>query len=216
MFDRAALRHDILNILNKSPKVPGFYTESKVNMAIQKALDYAATQMMIYDGGFLKKIDYIDVAADQLTIPLPPYMEFIEEVRYLVGNVYTPLLYDSNWNTAEWSPNSGATSLPSRYRIVDNQFYFNPPIGAGGPKFLQVEYQRFPSIMRDDAQQLDPQFSRATVNFCIYNAATALANMYGIDNVTWGASEAMWFDQMMMLLTKRSAQSRPIADFAGY
>ncbi len=219
MYDRAILRHDILNILNKSPATPGFYTPDKCNMAIQKALDLAATEMIIYDQGFVKKLDFIDVAANQLTIPVPPHMEFIEKVSYLVGNIYTPLQYDSRWDSADWSQNSGATSLPFTYQLVDNSFYFNPPIGVGGEKFLQVVYQRFPSIMRSDSQQLDPQFSRATINWVIYNAATQLSSMYGMGDqsgVPWASQEAMWYDKMMMLITKRNASSQPIRDFAGY
>ena len=99
MYDRAILRHDILNILNKSPATPGFYTPDKCNMAIQKSLDMAATEMMIYDGGFLKKLDFLDVQPNQLTIPVPPHMEFIQKLSYLVGNVYSPLAYDSRWDS---------------------------------------------------------------------------------------------------------------------
>lgn len=214
MFDRAAIRFEVYQRLNKSAATKGFYTDARCNSAIQEAMDYVSTQMMIYDEGWNHKIDYIDVEANQLTIPVPPHMEMIQELRYLVGNVYTPMAYDAPWGAAQWAENSGATSLPSSYRIIDNQFYFNPPIGQGGTKYLQVEYCRFPMVLRDDAQQIDPQFNRAMINFVIYRAATILVNMYGMKG-EWGQTEKLWFDQMMTLLQKRNAQSKPITEFCG-
>lgn len=172
--------------------------------------------MMIYDNGFNKKLDFLDVAANQLTIPVPPHVEIIQSLRYLVGNVYTPMIYDSNFDAPEWAINSGATSLPSRYRIVDNNFYFNPAIGVGGPNYLQIEYMRFPSVMRDDSQQVDPQFNRAMIHFITYRACSVMANTYGLDGANWRATESMWYDKMIALIEKRNSGTRAITDFCGY
>jgi hypothetical protein len=140
----------------------------------------------------------------------------IQEVRYLVGNVYTPLAYDTNWGNPEWSVTSGITNLPGRYRIVDNSFYFSPAISVGGPKYLQVEYMRYPSILRDDAQQIDPQFSRGMIYFVQYRAATIMANSFGMKNVPWSKQESLWYDKMLDVVEKRNAQSIPIKEFSGF
>lgn len=216
MYDRAAIRNQIYLTLNKSPATKGFYTDNRCNAAIQEALDFVASEMFLYDEGFQKKLEYLDVAANTITIPIPVHYEFIQEVRYLVGNVYTPLMYDSNWGGAEWSSQSGATGLPGTYRIVDNSFYFSPPIGVGGPKFLQVEIMRYPSILRNDAQQIDPQFARGMVYFIQYRAATIMANSFGMTACPWAPTETLWYQKMLEVIQKRNAQSTFIRDFSGF
>ncbi len=140
----------------------------------------------------------------------------IEEVRYLVGSVYIPLAYDSQWKVPQWSVTSGATNLPASYRIVDNQFYFNPPLGVGGTAYLQVEYQRYPSIMRNDSQQIDPQFDRAMVYYLTYRACSILASAMGQTSKPWEVEEKLWLDAMMQIVQNRNRQPQPIKDFAGY
>lgn len=216
MYNRAQLSYQVYQRLNKSSATPGFYTEEKVNGALQEAMDYVATKLMVADQGFLKKIDYLDVSPNQITIPIPPHMDMIEEVRYLVGNVYIPLLYDSQWKIPQWSVNSGATSLPSSYRVVDNQFYFNPPLGVGGPNYIQVEYQRYPSIMRNDTQQIDPQFDRSMIYYLTYRACSILSSAMGQQQKPWLVEEGLWLDAMQRIIQNRNKQPAPIKDFAGY
>lgn len=216
MYTRASIMYEVYQRLNKSPVTPGFFTAEKVRSAIQEALDLVATHMMLADEGWLKKIGYMDVEANQITIPVPNYMEMIEEVRYLVGSVYVPLNYDTAFNVPQWSITSGATSLPCTYRIVDNQFYFNPPLGVGGTAYLQVEYMRYPSILRNDSQQVDPQFSRAMIYYIIYRTCSILASAMGQDVKSWSTEEAIWYEKMLIIVEKRNAQSIPIKDFMGF
>ncbi len=143
-------------------------------------------------------------------------MEMIQEVRYLIGNVYIPLVYDSNFNNAEWSVQSGVTNLPGRYRIVDNSFYFNPALAVGGTGFLQITYMRYPSILRDDAQQIDPQFNRGMIYYIQYRAATIMANNFGIKNVPWADQEGIWYKKLLDVIQKRNAQSKAITEFCGF
>lgn len=216
MWDRASIKNEIYLRLNKSPATPGFFTPERVNSAIQESLDIVATAMFEEDNGWLKQLDYVDVEANQVTIPIPAHWEMLEEVRYQVGNIYMPLAYDAQYNTPQWNATSGATQLPNSYRIIGNSLYFNPPLGVGGEKFLQVEYQRYPSILRNDAQQADPQFGRALIWYCIYRACSICASSMGQFNKSWATEEAMWFEKMQDIVAKRNKQSVPIADFCGF
>ncbi len=202
--------------MNKSPATPGFYTEAKVNSAIQEAIDYVSAWMFEADQGFLKKMDFLDVSANAITIPIPPHMAIIEQVRYLTGNVYVPLDYDSQWAVPQWSVSSGATQLPATYMIVDNKFFFTPALGVGGTQYLQVEYQAYPSILRSDSQHIDPQFDRSMLYFAIYRACSILASAMGQKVKDWADEEAMWGQKMVNIVNKRNAQSTAIRDFAGY
>jgi hypothetical protein len=216
MYNRGQIAHDVYQRLNKSAATPGFYTAEKVNSAIQEAVDFVATEMMLADEGWLKKIDYLDVEANQITIPIPPHIEMIEEIRYLVGNVYVPLAYDTQWRNPQWSVTSGATNLPAAYRIVDNKLYFNPPLGVGGSKYLQIEYMRYPSILRNDAQQLDPQFGRAFTYYITYRAMSILASAMKQNNKSWENEEAMWYEKMLTIANRRNASPTPIKEFVGW
>ncbi len=216
MYSRSDLAYQVYQRLNKSPLTPGFYTPEKVNSALQEAMDYVATKMMMADQGFLKKLSYLDVAANQITLTIPPYMDMIEEVRYLVGNVYIPLAYDSQWKVPQWSPQSGATNLPASYRIVDNKFYFNPPLGVGGTDYIQVEYQSYPSIMRNNVDQVDPQFDRAMIYYLVYRACSILSSAMGSTVKPWAVEEEIWLKAMQAIVQKRNKQPIALADFAGY
>ncbi len=216
MFTRAQLAYQTYQRLNKSSATPGFYTEEKVHGALQEALDYVGVKMMLADNGFLKKLDYLDVTANQVTIPIPPHINMIEEVRYLVGNVYIPLAYDSQWKVPQWSPQSGATNLPASYRIVDNRFYFNPPLGVGGTNYIQIEYQSYPSIMRNDNQQIDPQFDRAMTYYLVYRACSILASAMGSTVKPWEVEETLWLNAMQQIVQNRNKQPIALSDFAGY
>ncbi len=198
MFDRALVKFEIYSRLNKSAVTPGFYTSDKVNSAVQEAMDY------------------VDVAANASTIPVPMHMAMIEEVRYLVGNVYVPLMYDSQWQVPQWSVTSGATQLPGTYRIIDNKFYFAPALGVGGTGYLQVEYQCYPSILRSDSQKIDPQFDRTMIYYIIYRSCSILAGAMGQKNNAWQETENMWRQKMVNIVAKRNSGTTVIKDFCGY
>ncbi len=216
MFDRAAIKFEIYQRLNKSATTPGFYTSDKVNSAVQEALDLVAAEMFEADEGFMKKLDNLDVAAGAITIPVPPHMAMIEQVRYLVGNVYVPMAYDSQWNVPQWSVTSGATQLPGSYRIIDNKFYFTPAIGVGGAGFLQVEYQAYPMVLLADTQKIDPQFDRSMIYYVIYRACSILASAMGQTNKSWQREEDMWRQKMVNIVAKRNSGTSVIKDFCGY
>ena len=216
MFDRATVKFEIYQRLNKSPVTPGFYTADKVNSAIQEAIDLVAAEMFESDQGFLKKLDHLDVPSNSRTIPVPPHMAMIEEVRFLVGNVYVPLMYDSQWQVAQWGVTSGATQCPATYKIIDNKFYFAPALGSGGSGYLQVEYQSYPSIMRSDSQKIDPQFDRAMIYYAIYRACSILASSMGQVNKSWAREEGIWGQKMANIIAKRNSGTSYIKDFAGY
>ncbi len=216
MYDRAAIKFDIYQRLNKSPSTRGFYTDEKCNSAIQEALDFVATEMFEADQGWLKKIGYLDVTANCLTLAVPSHMEMIENVRYLLGNIYQQLAYDTRFDSQEWAVTSGATQLPVSYRIVDNKFYFNPPIGVGGENFLQIEYMQYPTMLRTDAQKMDPQFGRALNWYIVYRAMSIMASSIGQFNKAWAQEEGAWYSKMLTVVNKRNLAPTPIKEFCGY
>lgn len=213
---RAEIKYEIWTRLNKTATSPGFYTSDKLDAVIRECLDYITTEMMLADEGWVHKIDYFDTVANQVTVPVPPHMSMISEVRYLVGNIYTPLQYDQQWGEAQWSGASGVVQFPSRYKIVDNMLYFNPALGVGGPQYLQVEYMAYPPKMRKDSDVVPSQFDRTMFWYTIYRSCNLLAGQVQQTQDDWVQHEAMWGQRMRDLIGMRTRQAIPIRDFDGF
>lgn len=216
MFSRGQVKYEIYQRLNKDPSTRGFYSDTKCESAITESVDWIGTEMLIADDGWLKKVDIFDTPASMTTFELHRNMSMISQVLALVGNVYVPLMYDSQFDMSQWSPASGAVQFPSRYRIVDNRLYFNPPIATGGAGFLQIEYLSMPKIMRDDTDKLEPFFDRYCIWFMVYNSMSIMAESMRQYSQPWAARGQAWYARMVELLNKRVLQSVPIVEFEGY
>lgn len=216
MLTRGAIKQMVFERLNKSAATPGFYTDAKMNSAVQEAFDYISSEMQIADQGWLKHLDYWDVEANQQTIDIPPYVEYIESISYLIGTVYVPLSYDSEFGRSQWAPTSGVTQLPASYRVVSSKLYFNPPLSVGGEKYLAVEYQSSPPILRNDAQQLPQDFSRALQYYIVYRTMSVLAASMKQTERPWAAEEADWREKMLSITNKRNKVSTYMKPFMGW
>lgn len=216
MYTRGEVAFLVYQRLSKSAATPGFWTAEKVSSAIQEALDLIAAEMFIADQGFLKNLDYVDVEANQQTIDIRPQWEMIESVRYLIGNVYIPLAYDSEFDRSQWSPQSGVTQLPATYRVVGNKLYFNPSLSVGGTNYLMVEYQRAPDFLRNDAQQLPTYFTRILVWYVVYRSMSILAASMKQMERPWAEEEKLWREKMLDVTNKRNKVSTGIKMFQGF
>ena len=94
MISRGELKARVLRFLNKTDRVRGFYSDGKLDDAIQEALDYVAVEMFQAGEGWLTKPFYFDTVAGQVSVTLPANIALIREVRYKVGDTYYPMLFD--------------------------------------------------------------------------------------------------------------------------
>lgn len=216
MITRAMIKGEIYEKLNKSAATKGFYTDTKVNLAIQECVDYIAGKMFLQDEGWLHKLKNFDTSANLVSFPIPPDMAMVVEVRYLVGNIYIPLIYDQDFGNSQWAQSSGVVQFPSKYRMVDNTFYFNPPIGVGGAKNLQIEYMAYPKRLQNDSDFLASQFDRSMYYYIIYRSCSVLAGNIAQFGKAWSEQEYQWFEQMLNIISKRNMQTTPIQEFQGY
>ena len=92
-ISRGEIKGHIFSFLNKSPGYQGFYDDKKVDATIQECFDYLATIMMFESDGWMKQIWSLDTVSNQVTIDIPPDVAVIDHVRYLIGPVYTPMIY---------------------------------------------------------------------------------------------------------------------------
>ncbi len=213
---RAEITGRVLRLLMKTADYPGFYTPQLLNDAFDEALDFVASDMFMADEGWLARMLYIDTQSNQIKVDLPISASMIREVRYQFGNIYVPMMYDSDDGANQSVASSGVTQWAYKYRILDNALYFNPPLAEGGSKFLQLEYMAWPKRLQNDTDYLDPQIDNGMQHFMKYKIASICAASIENAQRPWADMEAMWYGKMRDIIVRRNLQAQPIADFLGY
>lgn len=217
MLTRGEIKGRILRVLMKTPTTPGFYTDDSINDAIQEAIDFVNVEMFTVDEGWTTKLHYFDTTAivPTLTLPVLPSMAIIKEVRVLFGLLYIPLVYDDANRSIQYSDQSGVGQWGSSYRMIDNQFYFNPPLSIGGANFVQVEYYGYSKRLLSDQDFIESNFDHAMINFIVYRACSVLAARIEKYQVPWAGLENSWFQKMQQIVTKRNSQTTQIREYEG-
>lgn len=213
-FSRGEMRGLVLRFLNKTSTRDGYYSQEKVNDAIQEALDLITVKMFMNTQGFFTKYIFLNTVGNQVALDLPGNIAMIGEVRYLIGDIYMPLLYDPQIGDASYIGSAVEQAWGGRYRLLGKQIVFDPPMANGGEKFLQIEGTFYPNILLDDSQEIDPQFDRAMLNFCKYKICSILAGSIEKDRRAWAQEEGEWFDAMMDVVNRRTLKSVAITEFA--
>lgn len=210
------LEGQVLQILQKSPGYQGFYTPEKVRDAVRESFDYVGSRMSdSATGGWLDEVRHYDTVTGQSLVPLQDDIIMIKTARYLTGNVYTPIIYDEGRESAVYAGASGVTQYPSRYRLLGDSLYFNPPLGVAGLQYLQLEVCSLPAQLVADGQIIPSKFNRALQHYIKYRTASVLASSVGKFNKEWAQFEGEWFDVMLKMLDKRVNSPAYIRDFEG-
>lgn len=214
-ISKGDIKGRVLRMLLRTSANPGFYTDDLFNDSFQETLDFIASEMMLANEGWQTKISYVDTVAGQLTIPVPANCCMIQELRYKFGNLYVPFVYDDASKEIQYTEDSGVRQWAYTYRIVDNQFYFNPPLAEGGPQFLMIESMNYPKILRDDADFLETHFDNGMQHYLKYRVATIMSQAVEKMVIPWAASESLWYGRIRDMILKRNMQSVPIKEFNG-
>jgi hypothetical protein len=210
---RGEISAAVLRILQKNAGYQGFYTPDKIADAIQDSVDHVSVEMMMDGEGWLRRIEYLETYPNKSNIPLPPHIAIIDEVRYLVGNRYIPLTYDDATMSAQFGADAGVSQFPSRYRIIDNNLYFNPTPAEVGPNYIQLECACFPQRLVSDGQVLNPQFNVAMTNYIKWRCASMLAASAGKPVSEWKQYEAEWHQNMLNMVQKRNRTPTFVREF---
>lgn len=215
-LSRGELKGQILRLFYNTGAYTGAFSDDMLNDAIQEAMDEVAVHMFIAGEGWTDKIAYYDTTAGQVTLALRESMAMIREVRYLYGDVYIPMTYDTENGRPQYSDASGVRQYSYTYRILDNQLFFNPAMAEGGTKYLQIEYTDFPKFLTGDDDEIPAQFNRAFTNYIKYSAASVLASSIEKFVVPWKEKERNWFTLMKEVVVKRNLQATQVREFGDY
>lgn len=173
-ISRGELKGRVLRFLNKTANVRGFYSDDKLNDAIQEAMDFIAVEMFVAGEGWLTKMHYFDTTANFSSLTLPANIALIREVRYKVGDVYYVVHYDDQDNQPS-TIGSDENQRAWRYRLLGRDIVFDPQLSEGGPRYLQIEAVHYPGLIASDSDLIEPQFDAAMVHFMKYAVASILA-----------------------------------------
>ena len=209
------LETDILTILNRSSSNRGYYTQAKIHAAINEAIEDAAVMMQLANEGWLTKITLLDTTAGDTEVDVPTDMVLIRQVRYRVGNVYQPIYYDDSTDQQQTHPDSGYQQFPSRYRIINNKFYFNPPLGTGGTEYLHVEYTSYPDELVSGTDEVNANFDKAFVQYVKWRAAFILYSTVSDEMPLWKTNVDRWEYKVLQIIEKRNHQTQYIREFDG-
>lgn len=208
---RGQLKGTVLRFLNKTDRVRGFYSDGKLDDAIQEALDFIAVEMFVAGEGWLTKPLFFDTIAGQVALTLPANVALVREVRYKVGDTYYPMVYDDQ--EGQTTSSTSETQRAGRYRLLGRDIVFDPSLAEGGSRYLQVECVMYPADMTNDQDVIDPQFDRAMLHYLKYKICSILAGSLEKDVRTWGQEESEWFEKMQTVVNRRNLKSTPIREF---
>ncbi len=194
-------------------KYTGSYDPATIDDAIEEARDFVAVEMFDADEGWLTNIRFLDTVANQFIVKIPAGVAMIEGVRYKVGDVYMPMLYDSQSMQPQYDVSAGPVQYPYTYKLMGDSIYFNPPLAEGGVGYLQLDCMEYPKVMQDDGDFMEAQFDKAMEHFIKYKTASILAAGVEKFATPWATLEADCYKQMKTIIVKRNRQSQPIRDF---
>lgn len=208
----STLKTDVLTLLSKQSTYQGYYSDEQVELAINDSLDYVYANMMFNGEGWLVTIGKLTTVAGTETVALPTGAVVVHQVRYLVNDVYTPLVYDDSFDRAQFQT-SIETVYPTTYRLVGDNLFFNPVPSAVGTDYVQIEYSAFPTELADPSDTTSQQITRGLRRFITYRAASICRTTTDRPNSSWKEYEIQWWQYLQDLLSKRIRAPQPIKDF---
>ncbi len=214
-ISRGEIKGKVLGLVNKVPGYQGFYSDPKMDDAIQDCLDYVASRMSFESPGWQRDLKYLDAPENMVSMEIPQDVMIIHHVRYKIATYYQPLIYNDDPRNVEWDHTSGMTQYPTTYKIVGNRLFFNPGINPGGEKMLEIECSVYEPALRGDGSLIGAKFNRGLQHYLKYRVASIITSSVGKMNKEWDRYENEWFQVMLDLISKRVATSQAVLDFEG-
>lgn len=211
-IDREELKDRILYLLQKTQAAKGYYTDERMNYAIQDCIDYVQSHMHGSNMGFTNSIDDLNVTEGDFEVDLPTGTVMIIGVHYKVNDVWLPLDHRPKQDAPRYSTaGSDTKAIPHTFEVVGNKLHFDPPFSETGTGYLKVEVTKFDAILADDADTLPANLSRNMEHYIKWRSARQLSiKSYPSD---WALMEKQWFDRVMFEINTRVRKLKTIREF---
>lgn len=210
------MRNKVLLVLKKDPSKPGAYSNARLDEAINEAIDFVTSKMMIAGEGFTNKIVFLDSVANQREIDLPLGVVLINQVHYKDGEAFIPLTPSEGRGQIVTSAGSEkGQTYPNTYAVIDNKLFFDPPFGSSETGKIRMEGTFFPDSLVDTTDLLPQSMSRSAEHFIKYNAASVISSWSRNYNPPWSSIEARWYMSLETEINKRNNGLKFVRSFEG-
>jgi hypothetical protein len=214
---RAELQADIYEILSKSPTAYGLLTPTKVNKAIQDSLDYIAAKMMKIGGGWLGRVSYEDITADDHYVDIPAGMAILNFVKRKNGNGdYEELAFDdgSKGTTVVSTTNSLTVGT---YRFSSGRLYLNQKPATAVTDGILFDGTYYPDRLTADGSEIDGDMNNMTfLHYAKWRSASQLFGLTSKETPPWTASEIEWKQAALEQIARRFREPTFIRNFNDY
>jgi hypothetical protein len=208
----AEIKENILELVQKNPTYQGYFTDRKILNTVNEGMDYIAVEMFMTGEGWLREIRYLEWIAGSRVVPIPPDVAIINSVRWLQGDQYYPLKYDTADTTVQQKKDVGIVGDPISFRIVQNKIYLNPQPSTFGPVQLELEFSRYPTMIVSAQQNIQDDFDRIMCHWLKYYVANTLISASGKTS-PFTRNEGQFYEQMVKVITSRNRVKTVIGDF---
>lgn len=216
---RSELQGEIYEILSKSPTAYGLLTPTKVNKMIQDSLDYIATKMLKLGGGWLSRIVYADIAADDPYVTLPAGVAIVNFIKKKSssGEVYEPIQFNEN---AGGVSVVSASSLPAQgtvWRFSSGRLFLEPVPTEDVEDGLLIDAVFHPDRLTSDSSEIDGDLDNYTfIHYAKWRAASQLHSLTSSEAPPWSSSELEWKQACLEIIARRFRQPTIIQGFSDY
>ena len=207
------IKKNILLLVQKNPSYQGFFTDEKIQEAVNEAFDFAAVDMFAAGEGWLREQRYLDWAANSRVCEIPADVAIINAIRWKTGNQYSPLKYDAADTTVQQEKGTG-TADPTSFRIIQNKIYLNPEPSTFGPAQIELEFSRYPQRLIGEQQKIMSDFDNSCCHWIKYYVANTLIRGAGKES-PYMQNEAQWYAQMSKVIAMRNRTKLVVGDFGG-
>lgn len=207
------LRSKVLQKLQKETSYQGYFTDSKLDAAINDAIDYVSTFMFFSGQGWLEEVVDVNTVAGTASYAFPTDVVVVDRILYKVGDIYLPVTYDEGREDVFVGTGAGQTSSSFKVQFLGNTILFDPPPETGGTAFLKLFVRKYPDELSAGADELDAQFTRGLSNYIAYRAAAMLAADVGLTPAFFEKYEEQWKERMQMLISSRNRTQNYVQEF---
>lgn len=207
---RLTLQTSIYGILQKSATAYGLLDPTKVNAAIQDALDYTATLMNVVTATWLAKQTTLNITGGTPLITLPTdcfIVNFVKKLQF--GTQYVPLTFDESANTTTDTTAQNTANYTPTFRLRDGKLCLEPTPADNLAAGILLDYVAFPAALSADASAVDvsmdfPVFTQ----FVKWRAASILWQTTHDQALMppWQETENLWLQQVRRSIAKRIAK----------
>jgi hypothetical protein len=206
------LKNKVLGHLQKETGYQGFFTDQKLQQAINESIDFAESIMFFEGSGWNREVLTIANAANVSNIALPDNIAVLDRILFKSDDgSYYPLVYSDMKD--EGTDSITGVSQPYRVSLMKQTLYFEPKLANAGTDNIKIYCRTMSQNLASDSAILDPQFNKTIVNYICFRAAGQLADICGLGPSYFSKREDEWYAAFLRVVGQKNRTVTRVKDF---